>query len=217
MRPHLAFAQGASGLHYAFSSATLDVTPPRPNAPPDPTGGEYNPLDPCPEDSSQGSSSLDGTRQVAAQLSRVANHGNPLDDLGIFEGMTGLFSATPAGQSYIELYRQHGAEMGRTGLGDPQLLWDAYGTLQNFMPGLEALVTGHGDEMVVTQEMVDDALSIWTRLASSGSPALSAAINAELVQYNNLQDFVGMTFDGWAEAIGVNPPPESVYLPLLRR
>jgi hypothetical protein len=28
-------------------------------------------------------------------------------------------------------------------------MWDAYGTLQNFMPGLEALVMGRGNEVRV--------------------------------------------------------------------
>jgi hypothetical protein len=137
--------------------------------------------------------------------------------MGIFGAMTGLFAATSEGQQYIDLYHHHGGEMAQIGLNDPQLLWDAYGTLQNFLPGLEALVTGRGDEIVVTQKMVDDALSIWQRLADAGSPELAAAINAELVRYDSLRDFVGLSFDEWAESIGVTPPPEALYLPLVHR
>jgi hypothetical protein len=107
--------------------------------------------------------------------------------------------------------------MGQLGIQDSQLLWDAAGTLQNFLPGLEALVTGRGSEQVVTQEMVEDALDIWQRLAAAGSPELATAINGKLAQYHNLQDFVGMTFDEWALAIGVQPPSHPVYLPVIIR
>jgi hypothetical protein len=106
--------------------------------------------------------------------------------------------------------------MGRIGLADPALLWDAYGTLQNFMPGLEALVSGRGDEMIVTQEMVDDALRVWQRVAAAAGPGLAGEINTRLAQYDNLQEFVGMSFDEWAEAIGVEPPDERLWLPIIQ-
>jgi hypothetical protein len=80
-----------------------------------------------------------------------------------------------------------------------------------------ALLTGRGDEHIVTQAMVDDALHVWQQLAAAGSPALAATINTELAQYNNLQDFVGLTFDQWAIAIGVNPPTSQTYLPVIVR
>jgi hypothetical protein len=141
----------------------------------------------------------------------------PLGDDTVFQGITGLFNATPTGQNYIGLYLDHAAEMGQIGLNDPQLMWDGYGTLQNFLPGLEALVTGDGDQIVVTQEMVDDALNIWTRITAVAGPELTAVINGELAQSNNLQDFVGLSFDEWAIAIGVNPPADNIYLPAMFR
>jgi hypothetical protein len=106
--------------------------------------------------------------------------------------------------------------MGQLGLADLELLWDAFGALQNFLPGLEALVTGRGDEMLVTQQMVDDALDIWQRLAAAGSPELADTINSELAKYNNLDDFVGLSFDQWARAIGVELP-EFIFLPVIER
>jgi hypothetical protein len=56
---------------------------------------------------------------------------------------------------------------------------------------------------LVTQGMVDDALDIWQRLADAGSPELADASNAELAKYNDLQDFVGLTFNEWSQGIGV--------------
>ncbi len=218
-RPHLAYLHAAGGLHYAFRSATLNWSAANPAAPPTPTGGDYNPLDPCGDVRSSlgGSGLLRQANSAAPSAAVTLNQAATLGDEAIFGGLHGLFAATPNGQAYIDLYWQHGAEMGRLGLDDPGLLWDASGTLQNFLPGLEALVTGRGDEVMVTQAMVDDALDIWQRLAAAGSPALAGAIQAELAKYNNLQDFVGLSFDDWARAINVNPPPETTYLPAVFR
>jgi hypothetical protein len=140
-----------------------------------------------------------------------------LGDLDIFLMLTPLFQATAGGQYYVDLYGEHVQEMTGIVLSDTALLWDSFGTLQNFMPGLEALVSGRGDEVVVTQAMVDDALDIWQRLAAAGSPQLSATIHGELARYHNLQDFVGITFAEWVLAIGVNPSPQRLYLPLVAR
>jgi hypothetical protein len=142
----------------------------------------------------------------------------PGGDFAVFDRMTDLFAATPGGGRYVDLYLTHAPEMGQLTLADPALLWDSYRTLRDFMPGLEALVTGDGDSIVVTQQMADDALDIWRRLAAAGSPALAQTINEELAASNDLQDFVGMTFDEWAEAIGVQPPQGgALFLPLVTR
>jgi hypothetical protein len=86
------------------------------------------------------------------------------------------------------------------------------------MPGLEALVTGRGDEVVVTGRMIAHAYDVWLSLSLYGSPELGSAIQAELARTNNLQDFAGLTFNEWALAIGVQPPERpTVYLPLVRR
>ncbi|MGD8626691.1 MAG: hypothetical protein PVJ34_19295, partial [Anaerolineae bacterium] len=215
-RPYLAYVAAGAGPRFALRSATLDVDPMVPGGPPRRTGGYYNPLDACqavlelfiPDD-----------RAVAAPARPrlvSATGAAALDDLSIFGAITSVFAGTPEGQAYLGLYAQYGSEMGQIGLDDPQLLWDAYGTLQNFLPGVEALVTGHGDEVLITQEMVDQAYDLWTRLAAAASPGLAATINDELATYNNLQDFVGLSFDDWALAVGVRPP-KFVYLPLVAR
>lgn len=49
-----------------------------------------------------------------------------------------------------------------------------------------------------------------------GIAALAATINAELADYNDLQDFAGLSDDQWAQAIGVQPP-QVIRLPLVRR
>jgi hypothetical protein len=138
------------------------------------------------------------------------------NDYDVFDEMTRVFSTTPGGQQYIALYDQHVAEMVAIGAQDPRLMWDSYQVLQDFMPGLEALVTGQGDTLTVTQRMADNALDIWQRLAAAGGPQLAATINGELADSNNLQDFVGLSFDQWALELGVVPPVQRLFLPVVQ-
>ncbi|MCL4267248.1 MAG: PD40 domain-containing protein [Anaerolineae bacterium] len=151
------------------------------------------------------------------QANLVALGEGPLADTAVMQGLTSLFGQTDAGVQYIYLYFEHIAEMADIGFADPILIWDSYRTLNNLMPGLEALVIGRGHEVMITQEMMDNALDIWQRLAAAGSPALANAINNELEQYHDLQDFVGMSFEDWAIAIGVAPPRNDVYLPFISK
>jgi hypothetical protein len=95
-------------------------------------------------------------------------------------------------------------------LADIDLNWDAYLALENCMPGIEALVRGHGNEVVITQDLVDQLLDIWLRLKAAASPEMAADIQAELDQYNQLQDFVDTSFDTWAKSIGVIVPETRV-------
>jgi hypothetical protein len=215
------YANTADSLVYAFRSATMDLDASLAKALPVPTGGYYNPLDACKAVlsfllSDSLASPDNDLVQPGASIRSASAVGPPAagDDLALFESLAGVFGGSAGGQYYIGLYAQHGSEMGMLGLADPALLWDAFGTLQNFLPGLQALVSGRGDQVLVTQDMVDDALDIWQRLAAAGSTPLADTINGELAKYNNLDDFVGLTFDQWARAIGVEPP-EFVYLPVI--
>ncbi|MCB0012899.1 MAG: hypothetical protein KDE34_13390, partial [Anaerolineales bacterium] len=58
-------------------------------------------------------------------------------------------------------------------------------------------------------------LDIWQRIAAQAGPELAGVINGQLAATNNLQDFVGGSFDDWALGIGVMPPGGNVYLPLI--
>lgn len=216
-RPYLAYPANNAGLQYVFRSATLAVNTAVHSQ--HSTGERYNSLTPCPVIvdfffARAAFHTNDSNRMAPRTMTAVAAE-TPLSDIGIFEAMAGLFATSEGGQHYIDLYREHGSEMGQIGVADPSLMLDAAGTLQNFLPGLEALVTGRGDEEIVTQQMVDDALDIWQRLAAASSPELASTINNELAQTNNLQDFVGLSFAEWAAALGVDP--YHVYLPMVLR
>ena len=138
-------------------------------------------------------------------------------DAAVMADLTLLFKGTADGNLFLNTFVQHEKEITTILLGDPVLVWDGYRTLQDFMPGLEALTQGRGAEERLTQEMIDNAYSVWSRIAAEGSPELAAAIAAELAKSNNLQDFVGQTYDQWAVAIGLDPPSEQIYLPIVGR
>ena len=207
-RLHFSYADSLQGLMYGFRSSNLDF-PEQPGTDPTLGDGHYNPLQSCDTDDDDD----DDDGSISAGLTGIENRlrapqvlTGPLTDQEIFSGMTALFNITAAGRYYIGLYRAHGPEMGQIALDDPQLIWDSYGMLQNFMSGLEAFVTGDGDQPLIDQDMIDAALDIWTRIAAEAGPELAGVINTELAKYNNLQDFVGLSFDQWAEAIGVRTP-----------
>jgi hypothetical protein len=149
----------------------------------------YNPLQPCVED-----------------LPEPTGYGRALRD---------LFALSPGGQHYIRLYYQFAFQTGSLAVANPALAWDAYRTLQNFMPGFQALVAGQGNQIVITQAMVDQGNDIADRLAAADSPSLGDAITLERAKYNHLQVFVGKTFVQAAGLLGV--ANNSVFLPLVRR
>ncbi len=158
------------------------------------------------------------SRSLAQAVPELAAIQTPfLPDSALLPALNRLFARTEGGQHYRNLFFTHAGEGATIVWRDRALLYAQYRTIQNFTPGIEALVEGRGDEVIITQEMIDNARDMWERLAAAGSPAFTQAINTELERSNNLQDFVGLTFDEWALAIGVQPPERSVYLPLVRQ
>ncbi|MCA9971170.1 MAG: hypothetical protein KC425_13185, partial [Anaerolineales bacterium] len=211
-RPYVLFADFTFGLQLAVRRAPVDLPEAAPYVPTSP-GTDVD--DDDADDTSWCEPGL--LRAGGASATGIAAlAGASADDFLVFDRLTDLFYPSAGGQRYVDLYVTHAAEMGQIALHDPALLWDAYRTLRGFMPGLDALTAGQGSQVVVTQEMADNALDVWTRMAAVASPALTQVINQELAASNNLQDFVGLTFDEWAQAIGVTPGADyALYLPII--
>jgi hypothetical protein len=209
-QPRLAYRNGDGQIVYAFPTARQAVPAPVHNDGRSGVGVLYGAgldLPVCfyffilpPEERS-------GTLQALADA--------VLPDGQVMGQMTERFRQSSEGQRYLALAAQHAQEMAVIARSDPSLLWDGHRVMQNLMPGLEAWVRGEGDEVMVSQQMVDDALDIWQRIAAQSSPDLAAAINAELAATNNLQTFVGDSFQQWAAEIGVERAEQRIYLPLL--
>ena len=131
------------------------------------------------------------------------NSNVPVSDEEVLGQWGILFNRTAAGQRYIDFYARDYSKIARLAGQDPGLLIDGVATLQNFMPGIRAMVDGYGDQVFLTQQMIDDGLDIWQRLADRDDGTLSAFIQTELALSNNMQDFVGLTFDQWGTMIGL--------------
>ncbi|MBK7896291.1 MAG: hypothetical protein IPJ90_15735 [Anaerolineaceae bacterium] len=103
-------------------------------------------------------------------------------------------------------------------IADPLLTWDAFRTMENLMPGLAAFTQGQGGAVIIDQALMDQVLDILQRVAAQAGSALAGEINQYLTNNNNLQDYVGLSFDEWAASLGVEPPPAmQVFLPLVVR
>ncbi|MEN1729633.1 MAG: hypothetical protein AAGJ52_14450, partial [Pseudomonadota bacterium] len=126
-----------------------------------------------------------------------------LSDEAVLGQWGSIFNRNAAGQRYINFYAENYGKIARLAAQDLGLLNDAIDTLQNFMPGIRAMVGGYGDEVVLTQKMINDGLDIWQRLSDRDTGNLSAFIELELQTWNNMQDFVGLTFDEWGTMIGL--------------
>lgn len=139
-----------------------------------------------------------GTRAISG-----ADPDLPPSDEAVLGQWGTLFERTLAGQRYIEFYARDYPKISRLAAQDPGLLIDGVNTLQNFMPGIRAMVEGNGDQVFLTQQMIDDGLDIWQRLADRDDGTLSAFIQTELALWNDMQDFVGLSFDEWGTLIGL--------------
>ncbi|MCB9420228.1 MAG: PD40 domain-containing protein [Ardenticatenaceae bacterium] len=140
------------------------------------------------------------------------------NDGPVFGALTQLFLATPEGSAFVDTYFVHDYELVAILFNDPLLTHDAFRTLENLTPGLTAFTQRQGSQVIIDQALMDQALDIWQRVAAVASPELAGVINQYLADTNNLQDYVGLTFDEWAATLGVNPPdPLKVYLPLVQR
>ena len=146
-------------------------------------------------------------------VSEAINNDGP-----VFDTLTQLFLATPEGTAFVDTYFVHDYELVAILFNDPLLTYDAFRTLENLTPGLTAFTQGRGSQVVIDQPLMDQALDIWQRVTAVASPELAGVINQYLTNTNNLQDYVGLTFDEWAATLGVAPPdPLTVYLPLVNR
>ena len=171
----------------------------------------YNPLQPCVNNPNLPASFGDWAADFVMPAPTVV-----LDDLDTLRLLRDLFATTPEGQHFIDLYYTYAAETGAMALADPALALEAYKVMQSFLPGFEALVRGHGDDVQVTADMVARANALLDQLAAAGSPGLAAALATERARFNQLADFEGLTFAQASDLLGVTPPG-MVYLTELSR
>ena len=169
-----------AGVEQGFNSVGLD--------------GEWQPpLNDCP-------------CSASAALARLeAEPGQPsaLEAAGVlYQVRDRLMAETPAGHHYRSLYNQYRGRIYSLHLLEPSLAKDGADLIQHMALGLQKLVSGSGDEVIITANMTTSAQVYLEKLAEKdrqeGDGRLANAIEKEMKRIS-WSMMVGMTFsEAWA-------------------
>jgi hypothetical protein len=105
-----------------------------------------------------------------------------------------IMATSAAGQRYTQLHTTHSPALMRVVPSRPWLVWMVGDALGAWLPALNALVTGQGAGVTITQSMMDDWLAILAEF-QSGAPAETAAVIQEELDRLDLPSFVGLNMD----------------------
>lgn len=124
------------------------------------------------------------------------------------------------GLYYQELYEIHTGQISIILLGNADLRERGGQILQNVAPGLDALLNGYGDDEVITEVLVKDAVQYLTDLAADarekGNDDLANTIEKELARIDT-NELIGMTFDqAWAYINSLTNTYQ-IYIPEISR
>lgn len=124
---------------------------------------------------------------------------------------------TEAGRRYIDLFWQYSPETCVLGSTYPEVMEEGKIILLQFEPPLRALVDGDGDQVVITQALVDRVEAYLDLLGQVGSADLRATIQSERAR-TPLRELIGLTFEeARAHLVSTpqttNPPPVGTNLP----
>ena len=93
-------------------------------------------------------------------------------------------------------------------IGGGGLALDLYNAYQ---PGLAALFAGQGETQIITQDMIDLFKDFRDGVYEHADEELRDLIDTQSAEWNDMQVFVGMTFNEWAEELGMNPEELAVW------
>jgi hypothetical protein len=84
-----------------------------------------------------------------------------------------VLAASPGGDYYIQLYRNHSAALGAAILERPTLIHRVLAAWDLWLPAVAAQVDGQGASFVITSEMQQALLGVMTELEEVGSASLA--------------------------------------------
>jgi hypothetical protein len=95
----------------------------------------------------------------------------------------------------------------------PALLWQSFDALETWTPAVQALDDGNGDQVIITQTMIDEMVTVLDGIAGEANPALAARIQMEL-DVLDPDSFVGLTIAEASEQIA-GRIEGLIYLPVI--
>lgn len=119
---------------------------------------------------------------------------------------------TPAGQYYNAMLWKHSDEMNSLYKNNPDHQEEVIKILHESVPGMEALLNGQGDTVLVTAKQIQLIQAEVDWVASVGSPALREDIERELERYP-LEHFIGLTMNEALEYVTSNFPADLIVEP----
>ena len=144
----------------------------------------------------------------SSQQAPLGSNDPPPPASSVFHALEYLMMQTGLGQDWVELYRGHSAEVVEIIKSHQELIPDMIGLLTDFQPLVIALLSGTGNDAVITQEMIDRLNAVWDQLLAYASPDLAQVLETERARFHGFQDFVGQGFDRWARTLGLVVPTE---------
>jgi hypothetical protein len=119
-----------------------------------------------------------------------------------------IMQKTPAGQYYESLFWKHNDEIMSIMQSHPEHSAELWQATRVFIPELEALLNGEGDQVSITAEHVKSLQAELDWFSASGNPALQQDIQREQQRFP-LDDFVGMTMSDAFDFINATWSPDS--------
>ena len=105
-----------------------------------------------------------------------------------------IMSPTPYGRYYSGLYFKNFNELKQILSTHPTYRDDMNRLMYLYMPHIEAVLDGRGDEVHITQEQVNELQTFFDQIKAASDGELRTDIERELSR-TPLQDFVGMSMD----------------------
>lgn len=137
-------------------------------------------------------------------------------DLDVFRSVHDeVMADTPQGRYYSRLYTHHSPELLQITAENIWLVPEATRVLEDWTPALQALTTGQGDSVIITEAMVRGVRNLLSIYAQNGSSNLQSVIETEL-EALDLESFIDMSMDEALAQVNTRSVSE-VYLPLVLR
>jgi hypothetical protein len=130
----------------------------------------------------------------------------PEISLATFHALEGVLGESPEGRRLQELYRAHGTEVVQMIRSQPALEAQMNTVVKSFQPLVVSLMSGRGQQVQITQTMIDQLNTMWSGMATMASPELLDTLNTERARHNGFQDFANRDFSQWAQILQVPAP-----------